>query len=74
MRAKYDESDDEWYHTDPRDRRFSGDLAQSVKDNHGEGAYLYALERLIEGEQRNDEMSVALWRSVLDKLTKEESK
>jgi hypothetical protein len=71
MRAKYDEADDEWYHTDPKDRRFSKDIVQALKENHGDRAHLYALERLLEGEQRKDELSIELWRDILDKLTEE---
>ena len=71
MRAKYDESDDEWYHTDPQDRRFAQDITRMVIENHGDKAHLYALERFLEFEQNNDELGMSLWRNVLDKLDKE---
>ena len=72
MMPKYDESDDEWYHTDRSSTYFAQDLTKATIDTHGDKAHLYALERFLEFEKHGDDLGMSIWREVLDRLDKGE--
>jgi hypothetical protein len=69
---KYDEDNDEWYHTNRKSTYFAQDLTRATIETHGDGAHLYALERFLEFEKHDDELGMSIWRKVLDKLDKGE--
>jgi len=47
--------------------RIRHELVQDLIEHHGEGAYMYALERMHE---HDDEFSLDMWRKVLSELDK----
>jgi len=65
---KYDEADDEWYHTDRTSTYFNQDLTRATIESHGDRAHLYALERFLDHESRGDEVGMKLWQEILFKL------
>lgn len=74
---KYDEADDEWYHTDRHSIYFNQDLTRATIEFNGDKAHLYALERFLEFEKRGDDLGMNMWRNVLndlDELNKGEAK
>ena len=48
--------------------RIRHELVQGLIEHHGEGAYSYALQRLVQYE--DDEMIVGMWRKVIEDLDK----
>ena len=58
-----------WYSTDRNSPRFTEDIVDLLKETHGDRAYFYALERVI--DVRSDEQEVNLWKAVLTLLDKE---
>ena len=69
---KYDEADDEWYHTDRNSTYFNKDLTRAVIETHGERAHLHALEKFLWHQERGDDMGMKMWQEVLFKLDKGE--
>ena len=60
---------EKWYRTDANDPRFSQDIAELLKETHGDKAYLYALERIVSDDRSIEEVN--LWKAVLTLLDKE---
>lgn len=58
-----------WYTANIDSPRFSKDIAELLKQTHGDKAYLYALEKVI--SEQSGEHEVKLWKSVMDFLDKE---
>ena len=58
-----------WYTANIDSPRFYKDIAELLKQTHGDKAYLYALERVI--SEQSGEHEVKLWKSVMDFLDKE---
>jgi hypothetical protein len=66
------DGEERWYSADPNDPRFTRDIIILLKETHGiEHAHLYALERVLRGQDRNDEHEVNLWRGILTALDRE---
>ena len=58
-----------WYTANIDSPIFSKDMAELLKQTHGDRAHLYALERVISEQSSEDD--IKLWRSVMDILDKE---
>ena len=58
-----------WYSTNANDPRFANDIAELLKETHGDRAYFYALERVV--NESSSEEEVKLWKAVLTLLDKE---
>jgi len=63
-----------WFSADIHDPRFSQDIAELLGNTHGATAHLYALEKVLESEERDDVASVNLWKGVLKILDRGEAK
>ena len=61
----------EWYSTSPENPRFVNDIADLLKETHGDRAHFYALERVVKDGSSEEE--VKLWKAVLTLLDKEKS-
>jgi hypothetical protein len=63
-----------WYASDPNDPRFTQDIVDLLKETHGaDHAHLYALERVLRGQEMNNEHEVNLWRGILTALDREKN-
>jgi hypothetical protein len=58
-----------WYNTNADSPRFVEDIVTLLKETHGDRAYFYALERVVNENNRSEE--VELWKAVLTLLDKE---
>jgi hypothetical protein len=50
--------------------RFVTNMAENVKAKHGDGAHLYAVEKVMRGQENGDELLVSIWKEVLEELDK----
>lgn len=50
--------------------RFIENMAVHTRLKHGDGAYLYAVEKVMHGQKVGDELLVNIWKEVLEKLDK----
>jgi len=71
---KYDEADDEWYHTNRNSTYFNKDLVTTIKEGYGEKSHLYALERFLWYQERSDDMGMRMWQRILNDLDQGEVK
>jgi len=62
-----------WFSADVGDPRFSQDIAQLLNETHGSTAHLYALEKVLESEERGDGHAIDLWKGVLKLLDRGEN-
>ena len=60
---------EKWYITDAKNPRFADDIAELLKQTHGDKAHYYALERVVSDTSSEEE--VKLWKAVLTLLDKE---
>jgi hypothetical protein len=58
-----------WYNTNADSPRFSQDIAELLKETHGDMAHIYALEKVV--NENNGSEEVKLWKAVLTLLDKE---
>jgi hypothetical protein len=69
MTDKKEEQYEVWYNTNADSPRFSQDIAKLLKETHGDRAYFYALEKVV--NENNGSEEVELWKAVLTLLDKE---
>jgi len=50
--------------------RFMTNMAENVKAKHGDGAHLYAVEKVMQGQETEDWLLVNIWKEVLEELDK----
>ena len=50
--------------------RFIENMAVHTKLKHGDGAYLYAVEKVMKGQEVGDNLLVDIWKEVLEELDK----
>lgn len=60
---------EQWYSTNANDPKFADDIAELLKETHGDRAYFYALERVVNESSSVEEVN--LWKAVLTLLDKE---
>jgi hypothetical protein len=69
---KYDNEDrgsGDW-NINVNNHRFISDMAENVKVKHGMGAHLYAVEKVMQGQEAGDDLLVNIWKEVLEELDK----
>jgi hypothetical protein len=50
--------------------RFIENMAVHTRLKHGDGAYLYAVEKVMKGQESGDQLLVEIWKEVLENLDK----
>jgi hypothetical protein len=60
---------EEW-NINVNNHRFISEMADSVKVKHGDGAHLYAVEKVMKGQEAGDDLLVNIWKEVLEELDK----
>jgi hypothetical protein len=50
--------------------RFITNMAENLKLKQGDGAHLYAVEKVMKGQKDGDELLVSIWKEVLEELDK----
>jgi hypothetical protein len=63
-------SDTSEWDNDIRNPRFIENMAVHTKLKHGDGAYLYAVEKVMNGQAVGDQLLVDIWKEVLENLDK----
>lgn len=48
--------------------RFIAIMAENLKERHGDGAYLHAVEKVMKAQESKDELLESIWKDVLQEL------
>ena len=53
---------------DVRNTRFIANMAENLKVKHGDGAYIFAVEKLMQAQEEKDDLLLKIYKEVLQEL------
>jgi hypothetical protein len=66
---RYDDEDGSHsWDNDVRNPRFIANMAENLKVKHGDGAYIFAVEKLMQAQEEKDDLLLKIYKEVLQEL------